>query len=258
RRERQARFKAGLEQENGSPTASLISVSSEEWNTIRRSETLFDRVKDYIPAKILGWMQDMNDAENEALPSKDHIPNQHADAHDPTSRVDHTVMEEIIETNADPTQLRVIEIPPQLYTMAYYHRYLPLPIFTDQNLLYIKNNLSIFKTEEVSLNAPNHTTILVLSDVISKLGIDQAGIAPNEGLSFPKFQQAAANFFRFETKRDPKGEEETYNFWKPIELTMRLERQTYNIAFDVNNYCMAWNRVQMMMDNYNNFNSSTT
>ncbi|KAJ3816353.1 hypothetical protein F5880DRAFT_1449815, partial [Lentinula raphanica] len=53
RRERQARFKAGLEQENGSPTASLISVSSEEWNAIRRSETLFDRVKDYIPAKIL-------------------------------------------------------------------------------------------------------------------------------------------------------------------------------------------------------------
>ncbi|KAJ3719186.1 hypothetical protein C8R42DRAFT_673090 [Lentinula raphanica] len=279
RRERQARFKAGLEQENGSPTASLISVSSEEWNAIRRSETLFDRVKDYIPAKILGWMQDMNDAENEALPSKDHIPTQHADAHDPTSRVDHTVMEEIIETNADPTQLRVIEIPPQLYTMAYYHRYLPLPIFTNQNLLYIKNNLSIFKTKEVSLNAPNHTTILVLSDVISKLGIDQAGIAPNEGLSFPKFQQAAANFFRFETKRDPKGEEgnrskwtknhflfwtnrpnsaEMYDFWKPIELTMRLERQTYNIAFDVNNYCMAWNRVQMMMDNYDNFNSSTT
>ncbi|KAJ3835526.1 hypothetical protein F5878DRAFT_543016, partial [Lentinula raphanica] len=65
RREKQARHRAGLEEENGSPSASLISVSSEEWNTIRRSKTLFERVKDYIPAKFLAWMLEMNDVETE-------------------------------------------------------------------------------------------------------------------------------------------------------------------------------------------------
>ncbi|KAJ3964317.1 hypothetical protein EV361DRAFT_773875, partial [Lentinula raphanica] len=65
RREKHAKFEAGLEQEDGSPTASLISVSSEEWNTIRRSKTLFERVKDYIPAKFLAWMLEMNDTEDE-------------------------------------------------------------------------------------------------------------------------------------------------------------------------------------------------
>ncbi|KAJ3817173.1 hypothetical protein F5880DRAFT_1493359 [Lentinula raphanica] len=156
--------------------------------------------------------------------------------------------------------------------MASYHRYLPLPIFTDENLLFIKNNLSTFKTEKILLpNTTEKLTILLLSDVIEKLGIDPLKTASNKGLSYPKFQRAAANFFRFETSRDPKGEkgnratwtqkhflfftnrpdaEDTYQIWKPKEYEMRIDRQNYNTAFDINNYCLAWNRVQMTIDNY--------
>ncbi|KAJ3709867.1 hypothetical protein C8R42DRAFT_598012 [Lentinula raphanica] len=155
--------------------------------------------------------------------------------------------------------------------MASYHCYLPLPIFTDENLLFIKNNLSTFKTEKIYLpNTTEKTTILLLSDITEKLGIDRAKTTSSEGLSYPKFQRAAANFFRFETERDPKGKEgnrlkwtqshflfwmncpdaeDTYHIWKPREYEMRVDRQNYNTAFDINNYCLAWNRIQMTIDN---------
>ncbi|KAJ3829446.1 hypothetical protein F5880DRAFT_397983 [Lentinula raphanica] len=271
RREKHAKFEAGLEKEDGSPTASLISVASEEWNTIRRSKTLFERVKDYIPAKFLAWMLEMNDAEDEAKPGKNQPPAQRLDALDSTAGVVRPALEELIETEADPTKSRVIEIPHPLLPMASYHRYLPLPIFTDENLLFIKNNLSTFKTEKIYLpNTTEKTTILLLSDITEKLGIDRAKATSNEGLSYPKFQRAAANFFRFETERDPKGKEgnrsnwtqrhflfwtnrpdaeDTYHIWKPREYEMRIDQQNYSTAFDINNYRLAWNRVQMTIDN---------
>ncbi|KAJ3724260.1 hypothetical protein DFJ43DRAFT_596616 [Lentinula guzmanii] len=63
RREIQAMHVAGLSDTEGSPVASLYSITSEEWDSVRKSPTLFQRLKEWIPARYLGWMTQMNEAE---------------------------------------------------------------------------------------------------------------------------------------------------------------------------------------------------
>ncbi|KAJ3779614.1 hypothetical protein GGU10DRAFT_234375, partial [Lentinula aff. detonsa] len=76
-------------------------------------------------------------------------------------------------------------------------------------------------------------------------------------LTYAKFEQAAANYYRFEMERDPEGNagnrstwtkshflfwtncsdaEDTFLFWKPLELEMRQARQDRNLQFDLNSY----------------------
>ncbi|KAJ3808488.1 hypothetical protein F5876DRAFT_8522, partial [Lentinula aff. lateritia] len=37
----------------GSPSASLISITEDEWNNIRTTPAIFERVKQWIPSYIL-------------------------------------------------------------------------------------------------------------------------------------------------------------------------------------------------------------
>ncbi|KAJ3782377.1 hypothetical protein GGU10DRAFT_378632 [Lentinula aff. detonsa] len=236
RREIQAMHVAGLSDTEGSPVASLYSITSEEWDSVRKSPTLFQRLKEWIPARYLGWMTQMNEAEMQAkLPSQTAVANPAAD------RANSKLMDPIVEHVEDPTAVTEVDIPHQLHEMAKYHRYLPLPIFTDNNLLYVRNHLSKIKTEKIRLpNTTEKISILLLSDILDQLNIREVSV--NEGLTYAKFEQAAANYYRFETERDPDGHagnrstwtkshflfwtnrsdaEDTFPFWKPLELEMR-------------------------------------
>ncbi|KAJ3780292.1 hypothetical protein GGU10DRAFT_380870 [Lentinula aff. detonsa] len=184
----------------GSSVASLYSISSEEWVNVRKSPTLFQRLKEWIPARYLGWMTQMNEAE-----AQGRTPSQSVGANPAVTTqalTNSKLMDTIVEYVEDPTTVTEVDIPHQLHEMAKYHQYLPLPIFTDNNLLYIRNHLSKIKTEKIRLpNATEKTSILLLSDILEQLNIKE-GIA-NEGLTYSKFKQAAANYYRFETERDP-------------------------------------------------------
>ncbi|KAJ3724242.1 hypothetical protein DFJ43DRAFT_595000 [Lentinula guzmanii] len=263
RREIQAMHVAGLSDTEGSPVASLYSITSEEWDSVRKSPTLFQRLKEWIPARYLGWMTQMNEAEMQAkLPSQTAVANPAAD------RANSKLMDPIVEHVEDPTAVTEVDIPHQLHEMAKYHRYLPLPIFTDNNLLYVRNHLSKIKTEKIRLpNTTEKISILLLSDILDQLNIREVSV--NEGLTYAKFEQAAANYYRFETERDPDGHagnrstwtkshflfwtnrsdaEDTFPFWKPLELEMRQARQDRNLQFDLNSYRLTWSRVLIAQD----------
>ncbi|KAJ3732382.1 hypothetical protein DFJ43DRAFT_1182059 [Lentinula guzmanii] len=266
RRELQAMHEAGLSDTGGSPIASLYSITSEEWDSVRKTPMLFQRLKEWIPARYLSWMTQMNEAEAQGK-----ILSHSAGASPAVttqSLANSKLMDTIVEYVEDPTAVTEVDIPHQLHEMAKYHRYLPLPIFTDNNLLYIRNHLSKIKTEKIRFpNATEKTSILLLSDILEQLNIKEG--SANEGLTYAKFEQAAANYYRFETERDPKGNagnrstwtkshflfwtnrsdaEDTFLFWKPLELEMRQARQDRNIQFDLNSYRLTWSRVLIAQD----------
>ncbi|KAJ3779916.1 hypothetical protein GGU10DRAFT_381527 [Lentinula aff. detonsa] len=149
----------------------------------------------------------MNEAEMQGK-----LLSQMAGANPAADRANSKLMDPIVEHVEDPTAVIEVNIPHQLHEMAKYHRYLPLPIFTDNNLLYVRNHLSKIKTKKIQLpNMTEKISILLLGDILDQLNIREAGV--NEGLTYAKFEQAAANYYRFETKRDPDGRAGNRSTW---------------------------------------------
>ncbi|KAJ3804895.1 hypothetical protein F5876DRAFT_70247 [Lentinula aff. lateritia] len=251
----------------GSPSASLITITEDEWNDIRTTPAIFERVKQWIPSYILAWMSKANEVEILSRGKRTREV-QEGDALENGPEKNPRLMTPIIETTPDPTTPQNVELPECLYRIGRLHNYLPLPLFTDNNLIFIHSHSSSFKTSKTLLPGDKERTeVVVLKDLLDRLNIrvpDVEKADEDEGLSLYEFQLASKNYFAFELSRDPDGQEGTrtnwtrqhflffnnqrdaekyYRFWKPREYRLREEHRLYNTKFDLTTYNMAWNRV---------------
>ncbi|KAJ3931057.1 MAG: hypothetical protein NXY57DRAFT_962100 [Lentinula lateritia] len=233
----------------GSPSASLITITEDEWNDIRTTPAIFERVKQWIPSYILAWMTKANEVENLSKGKRTREV-QEGDALENGPDKNPRLMAPIIETTPDPTISQNVELPDCLYRIGRLHNYLPLPLFTDNNLIFIHSNSSSLKTSKTLLPGDKERTeVVVLKDLLDRLNIrvpDLEKADEDEGLSLYEFQLASKNYFAFELSRDPDGQEGTrtnwtrqhflffnnqrdaekyYRFWKPREYRLREERR---------------------------------
>ncbi|KAJ3843976.1 hypothetical protein F5878DRAFT_603285 [Lentinula raphanica] len=173
-------------------------------------------------------------------------------------------MPDIIEklrSRIGPVEVRIHD---GLWDLAKHHRYLHLALFTDRNLTFINNHWTSFKSAKVLIGATK-TTLPVLKDITDQLGLPDPEVDSTEGLSYPSFQQAVKNYYSFEKECDKNGAEGTrarwtqnhfiffvnqhnaeayYHFWKPREYRLRMERQDYDLGFEIGSYEMQWALVE--------------
>ncbi|KAJ3823179.1 hypothetical protein F5880DRAFT_1569114 [Lentinula raphanica] len=159
------------------------------------------------------------------------------------------VMPDIIEKSRSrigPVEVRMHD---GLWDLAKHHRYL---------------HLALFKSAKVLIGATK-TTLPVLKDITDQLGLPDPELDSTEGLSYPSFQQAVKNYYSFEKEHDKNGAEGTwaqwtqnhfmffvnqrnaeayYCFWKPREYCLRMERQDYDLGFEIGSYEMQWALVE--------------
>ncbi|KAJ3841000.1 hypothetical protein F5878DRAFT_611419 [Lentinula raphanica] len=244
-----------------SPTASLITISEEEFEGIRSTKTLFERVKDSLPAYILSAMQQINSLESTMRDKRPREENQVSEQPVPKNR---RLMPPIIEKSYNHLTPHGITIPDCLYAVAKHNSYLPLPIFTERNLTYIHVHAASFETSKVLIDGIKQE-VITLQVLLDSLGISQSLDRHDEGLTYPQFQQAAKNYYLFETERDPSGEkgtrsiwtrnhflfftqqpetEQYYDLWKPRELDFRRDRQLYSKPFTLSSYELCWENVR--------------
>ncbi|KAJ4483035.1 hypothetical protein C8J55DRAFT_488553 [Lentinula edodes] len=86
----------------GSPSVSLITITEDEWNDIRTTPAIFERVKQWIPSYILAWMTKANEVENLSKGKRTREV-QEGDALENGPDKNPRLMAPIIETTPDPT-----------------------------------------------------------------------------------------------------------------------------------------------------------
>ncbi|KIK51843.1 hypothetical protein GYMLUDRAFT_64586 [Collybiopsis luxurians FD-317 M1] len=192
-----------------SPTASLISITEEEFEEIRVTKTLFECIKEYLPAYILTAMHHLNSLDASRC---DKWPRDKTQSPDQPPSKNPKFMPPIIKKSYNHLASQDISILECLYAVAKHNNYLPLPIFTEKNLIYIHAHAALFKMCKVSLDGMKQE-VIVLKDLLDKLGILKTAGRPDEGLMYPQFQQAAKNYYLFETERDPDSENGTHSAW---------------------------------------------
>ncbi|KAJ3812597.1 hypothetical protein F5876DRAFT_63832 [Lentinula aff. lateritia] len=154
----------------GSPLASLITITEDEWNDIRTTPAIFEHVKQWIPSYILAWMTRANEVDyiSKGKRTQDVEVNNLENGPEKNPRL----MTPIIETTPDPTIPQNMELPECLYKIGRLHNYLPLPLFTDNNLIFIHSHSSSLKTSETLLPGDKERTkVVVLKDLLDRLNI---------------------------------------------------------------------------------------
>ncbi|KAJ3900182.1 hypothetical protein F5879DRAFT_925642 [Lentinula edodes] len=155
----------------GSPSASLITITEDEWNDIRTTPAIFERVKQWIPRYILAWMARANDMDNLSK-GKRTWDVQEGDILENGPEKNPRLMTPIIETTPDPTTSQNVETPEHPHRTGRSHNYLPLPLFTDNNLTFIHSHSSSFKTSKTLLPGDKERTeVVVLKDLLDRLNI---------------------------------------------------------------------------------------
>ncbi|KAJ3969321.1 hypothetical protein EV361DRAFT_951582 [Lentinula raphanica] len=184
-------------------TASLVTITSDEFEGIRISKSLFEKVKEWIPDYIMINMEKRNrlDVSNGKRP-RDHS---RSDAPEDSSRTKNPrLMPDIVEKSLRQLGPVNVQIHEGLWDLAKHHRYLHLALFTDQNLIFINNYWTRFKSAKVMVG-DTKVSLPILKDILDRLGLPDPDSDPIEGLTYPSFQQAAKNYYAFEKERDTKA-----------------------------------------------------
>ncbi|KAJ3843398.1 hypothetical protein F5878DRAFT_638129 [Lentinula raphanica] len=258
-----------------SPRASLITITSEEYEEIRTTPSrlqafaslLLDPVRKFFAEK---------DVYEKSLKRLREEPKEDEEERLRKRRV----ADRLIYKEYDPLAPIRVEIHQVLYEIAHISL-IPLPFFANQNLEFIAaNSHSLPRKKIKSDKNPQGGHLLDLEALAKTLEIDLCESDKMEGLDFILFTECANNMIAFETERDPDGATGTraqlfikhfafflnkreapkwFNHWKPTEFKLRKNQYLVPTGFVSSVYTAEWSKVELkaeLAESFPTFDSS--
>ncbi|KAJ3825979.1 hypothetical protein F5880DRAFT_1505036 [Lentinula raphanica] len=258
-----------------SPRASLITITSEEYEEIRTTPSrlqafaslLLDPVRKFFAEK---------DVYEKSLKRLREEPKEDEEERLRKRRV----ADRLIYKEYDPLAPIRVEIHQVLYEIAHISP-IPLPFFANQNLEFIAaNSHSLPRKKIKSDKNPQGGHLLDLEALAKTLEIDLCESDKMEGLDFILFTECANNMIAFETERDPDGATGTraqlfikhfafflnkreapkwFNHWKPTEFKLRKNQYLVPTGFVSSVYTAEWSKVELkaeLAESFPTFDSS--
>ncbi|KAK7444551.1 hypothetical protein VKT23_015229 [Stygiomarasmius scandens] len=221
---------------NGSPTASLIKIDNDEYDLIRTTKSLHERLSKFLGNRFKIWARraDAEEEEREERREREWIerqralkelssgPNQLTPAASRISTVtaasatarDPRIAPKLKELEHDDTEAKPIIFPLTLFITANTNNTLiPLPFFTMKNLsrLVTEGPQCVIASRDLVDNEKTYT--YDLAKLATRFGIAVNKMSPTKGLSYDEFTKAANNFYNFECEQDPGKDKGKYATW---------------------------------------------
>ncbi|KAJ3744584.1 hypothetical protein DFH05DRAFT_1611592 [Lentinula detonsa] len=245
----------------GSPTASFVTVDSEEIDLIRKEPAFLKRVFEYLGPWAINFIQARNSSDKRKMEE------------DAESRVvaakKARLVPDIEEGTNDPTVISEIIFPQILFdTAKRVSGGIPLSFFTYERLSTIASDtLSTQKLRVSFLDDDGKKSTVYALDIqklIEEWKLPKSG-DKKEGLSYSEFREAAGFLLKFEAERTIGGEnsnnyrwldnhfsfwlvhrnsESLFEFWKELEFDQRMERKVYPKPFVASSYENAWSKAE--------------
>ncbi|KAJ3742435.1 hypothetical protein DFH05DRAFT_213995 [Lentinula detonsa] len=245
----------------GSPTASFITVDSEEIDLIRKEPAFLKRVFDYLGPWAIKFIQDRNSSDKRKA-------EEDTEARDAATKRARLVPD-VEEGSNDPTVLSEINFPQILFdTARRVSGGIPLSFFTYERLSAIASDTLLTQKIRVSFldDDGKKSTVYALDvpKLIEEWKLPKSG-DKKEGLSFSEYREAAGFLLKFEAERTIGGEdsnnykwldnhfsfwlihrssESLFEFWKDLEFDQRMERKIYPKPFVPSSYENAWSKAE--------------
>ncbi|KAJ3783570.1 hypothetical protein GGU10DRAFT_435859 [Lentinula aff. detonsa] len=245
----------------GSPTASFVTVDSEEIDLIRKEPAFLKRVFDYLGPWAINFIQERNSSDKRKA-------EEDSEAKDVATKKARLVPD-VEEGSNDPTVLSEVNFPQILFdTARRVSGGIPLSFFTYERLSAIASDTLLTQKIRVSFLDDDGKKSTVYALDVPKL-IDEwklpKGGDKKEGLSFSEFREAAGFLLKFEAERTVGGEnsnnykwfdnhfsfwlvhrgsESLFEFWKDLEFDQRMERKIYPKPFVASSYENAWSKAE--------------
>ncbi|KAJ3799464.1 hypothetical protein GGU11DRAFT_498048 [Lentinula aff. detonsa] len=242
----------------GSPTASFVTVDSEEIALIRKEPAFLKRVFDYLGPWAINFIQDRNSSDKRKA-------EEDTEAKDVAAKKARLVPD--IEEGSN--DLPEINFPQILFdTAKRVPGGIPLSFFIYERLSAIASDTLLTQKIRVSFLDDDGKKSTVYALDVPKL-IDEWKLPKSgdkkEGLSFSEFREAAGFLLKFEAERTIGGEnsnnyrwldnhfsfwlvdrssESLFEFWKDLEFDQRMERKIYPKPFVTSSYENAWSKAE--------------
>ncbi|THU92465.1 hypothetical protein K435DRAFT_800447 [Dendrothele bispora CBS 962.96] len=261
--------------EDGSPTASLITIEDNEYQTIRKSPEWWamkaneqdEKEKELRERERREWEREQVERRQVNRENPDDVEDTSGSQPVPqASKKNSKRAAPFSEEKRTHGQAQPIVFPQYLFVTANAKIHIPLGLFTTKNLkrLCVEGNAIAPKTHR-NISSNQKEYILDISKICDAFGITDSK-HPTEGLSYVEFMDAATNFYNFQCERDPDGPEgkgyaeftrkhfeffqhqtespELYDFWKKHEFDLRVEKEAHNFGYDEAEYMRRWQIAQ--------------
>ncbi|THV04479.1 hypothetical protein K435DRAFT_835336 [Dendrothele bispora CBS 962.96] len=228
-RRRRAHLRHALDpsKEDGSPTASLISIGDNEYQIIRKSPEWRNKLGTYLGLRFTQWAMEADEqdeketvlrererrewereqAERGRLKRENPDETEGLNGSQPLSQALQKDSQLVapLEEKRTHGQAQPIVFPQYLFITANAKIPIPLGLFTTKNLrrLCVEGHAIPPKTHRNILSNQKEY-ILDISRICDDFGIADSK-HPTEGLSYVEFMDAATNFYNFQCERDPDG-----------------------------------------------------
>ncbi|ESK82523.1 reverse transcriptase ribonuclease h [Moniliophthora roreri MCA 2997] len=243
-------------------TASPVSITESELDTLVTSPTVFGRYKHWLPDEFVAKIEKMRSekkgsAEGDGGDKSEKLS---------TKTVGMFKKVDVVEVEWQEGINAPITFPEELKFAA---NFIPIPlgVFSNVNIRKLwAEQKSITPKKRLHPTQPGTHYVWDIEDIASRiLLINKDDIF--EGLSYSKFLEASFNFLRFaeETNElgkesreyqfirghlqffiDKENAEELYYKWKKEEKTLREDWYSHKVAFNPSRYALVWNRVETL------------
>ncbi|KAJ3859594.1 hypothetical protein EV359DRAFT_68027 [Lentinula novae-zelandiae] len=254
RREKSLEYQLGNAAEDASDIASFVTIDTKSLENVRKDQTIFERLKDFLTTDTLNFFRQRNEEEGEG---RSRTRGREEEAEEGARKKRKTGKVTLVPRSAGP---RVTTFDTLLFDTIDVFPIFPLFLFTNKNLDLINTHMPELKRAKIS-HIEGKPHVLDLKE-IAKWVKEAGGICRDEDLDFIQWSQAAKNFYQFECLRDEdlgkeapralfyvehfafflnqQDSEDFFAYWLKVEVKLRKEHQSKLYAFDGDTYEREW------------------